>query len=207
MRRMFTIKKIICIVLCTVVLSQLVGCYQDLEKHSLHDYIEQINKNGVGFSSVEIDRPDHFLPSLTFIEDYQYIDGSFHWREDDPFRGVFTSKVHPEVSMLCLRYDVETYYQAKEYMLEAITPYGDEFYIYNDYVFYENSNFIELRGRQFPEFFTMACYNDEKNTLVFIGMYSGTLAGPSCLDDRFLSDIKENWADFIETYYTDLCKS
>ena len=47
----------------------------------------------------------------------------------------------------------------------------------------------------------MACYNDENHTLIFIGLSSGTLAGPSCLEDKYLEDIEGNWKDFIDQYY------
>jgi len=47
----------------------------------------------------------------------------------------------------------------------------------------------------------MACYNDESHILIFIGLYSGTLAGPSCLDEKYLNDLDNNWISFIDTYY------
>lgn len=191
---------ILLFMLCSIVLS---GCYQDLEKTSLDEYILHINKHKIGYSSVEIDHPDYFLPSLTFIQDYEYIDGSYYWREDDPLRGVFTSNVNPEISFLCLEYDEAIYYNAKEFMLKEIEPYNNKFYEYNNYTFYENSNFINLHYRDFPEWFTMVCYNDVNFTLIFIGLYSGTLAGPSCLEGEYLEDIEGNWISFIEQYYAE----
>ncbi len=191
---------ILLFMLCIIVLS---GCYQDLEKTSLDEYILYINKNKIGYSSVEIDHPDYFLPSLTFIQDYEYIDGIYYWREDDPLRGLFTSNVNPEISFLCLEYDEAIYYNAKEFMLKEIEPYNNKFYEYNNYTFYENSNFIHLHYRDFPEWFTMVGYNDVNFTLIFIGLYSGTLAGPSCLEEKYLEDIEGNWISFMEQYYGD----
>ena len=113
---------VILIIMCSLFV---VGCYQDLEKSSLDEYVLQINQNKIGFSSVEIDHPDYFLPSLTFIQDYDYIDAKYYWREDDPLRGLFTSNVDPEISFLCLKYEEATYYIAKEFVLNAIIPYDN----------------------------------------------------------------------------------
>lgn len=191
---------IILIMMCSLFV---VGCYQDLEKNSLDEYVLQINQNKIGFSSVEIDHPDYFLPSLTFIQDYDYIDGKYYWREDDPLRGLFTTNVNPEISFLCLQYDETTYNNAKAFMLEKIEPYNNKFYEYNNYIFFENSNAIKLRSSssRIPEWFTMACYNDKKYSLIFIGLYSGTLAGPSCLDIKYLENMEDNFISFLEQYY------
>ena len=194
-------KRLMSIILITMCSLFIVGCYQDLEKSSLDEYILHINQNKIGYSSVEIDHPDYFLPSLTFIQDYNYIDDKYYWREDDPLRGLFTTNVNPEISFLCLQYDETTYYNAKKFMLENIEPYNNIFYEYNNYVFYENSNFINLHYRNFPEWFTMACYNDINYTLIFIGFDSGTLPGPSCLEEKYINDIDNNWGDFLNQYY------
>lgn len=197
-------KKIINFLLISMCIVLLSSCYQDLKKDSLDEYILQINQNKIGFSSVEIDHPDYFLPSLTFIQDYDYIDAKYYWREDDPLRGLFTSNIDPEISFLCLKYEEATYYIAKEFVLNAIIPYDNKFYVYNGYVFYENSNFINLQPAptsRFPEYFTMACYNDVSYTLIFIGFHSGTLAGPSCLEEKYIDGIDNNWGDFLNQYY------
>lgn len=199
------IKKMICGILLIACVITLTGCYNDLEETSLNDYIASINKYSVGFSDVEIDLPDFFLPNSTFIEDYDYIDGVFYWRADDSLRGLYTTNVRPEISLLALKYDENVYIEAKSFMLEKISPIDKELYAYNGYIFYQNPNFIKFWGEgRFPQFFTMASYNDEKHTLLFIGMYSWTFAGPSCLEDRFLNDPKGNWEEFIETYYGDI---
>lgn len=181
----------------------LTGCYQDLEKNSLEEYVVFINKNNFGFSNTGIDNPKYFLPSVSFVEDYDYVEGGYYWREDDMLRGIFTTNVLPETVLLYLKYDESIYYSAKQTMLENIKPYGDKFYEYNNYIFYENSNEINLSPgeRNFPEDFTMACYNDEKHTLIFIGLESVTLAGPSCIDNKYLEDIDNNWGSFVEEYF------
>ncbi len=46
----------------------------------------------------------------------------------------------------------------------------------------------------FPRWFTMACYNDSKNELVFIEFYTTKL--PDGLDIS-----QETWKEFIDKYY------
>ncbi len=193
-------KKIISIILIVFSCVMFYGCYQDLEENSLDEYIEYISKNKHGYSIVEIDDPEYFLPSMTFLQDCEYIKGSYHWHEDDPIKGFFSSDVKPEVSIISLQYDETTYYQAKQFMLQEIIPYDNKFYEYNNYVFYENSNFIKLQfeeTRMFPRYFTMACYNDENYTLIFIGF--NTLS--KYLDNKYLEDIDSNFTLFIDEYY------
>ena len=188
--------------LITMFCLSLTSCYQDLEETSLNDYIYHINENNCGYSSSGIDNPDYFLPSDTFISDFDYIEGGFHWKEYDPLRTLFTSKGTPEISLLYLKYSEVIYCTAKSFMLESIKSYNNLFYEYDSYIFYENSNFYELKEvYKFPESFTMACYNDKNYTLLFIGLSSSTLAGPSCLEKKYLNNIRENWKSFIDQYY------
>ena len=195
-------KKIICSIAILLYCFGLTSCYQDLENSSLEDYIIHIDKNDFGYSNSEIDHPAYFLPSNSFLQDYSYLEGNYYWRENDSLRGAFTANVNPEISLLCLKYDKAIYQDEKEFMLKEIKPYNDKFYEYNSYVFYENSNFISFKeSRSFPQHFTMACYNDENCTLIFMGLYSGTIAGPSCLNEKYLEDIDSNWKAFIEQYY------
>ena len=187
----------------------LTSCYQDRERNSLDEYIARISKGNegskCGFSSVEIDHPEYFLPNTSFLNDYEYLEGTFFWREDDPWRGAFSADgVFPEISLLALKYDEAIYEDAKQTMLEKIKPYQDNIYPYDDYNFYLNSNHIDIAKdgeTRFPRVFTMACYNDKNHTLIFIGLYSGTLAGPSCLEDKYLEDIEGNWEAFVDQYY------
>ena len=126
------------------------------EENSLEEYIDFINKNKCGYGSTSINNPQTFLPSISFFQEYNYIEGEFYWREDDPLRGLFTTDVRPEIALLYLKYEEDIYYEAKQEMLDKIKPYNNEFYLYNNYVFYENSNYIDFSGtRRFPKHFTM----------------------------------------------------
>ena len=196
-------RKIILILLIIFSSLSITGCYEDMEKNSLEEYIAFIKKNKFGFSNTGIDHPKYFLPSISFFEDYNYVEGGYHWHDDDSMRGIFTTDVRPEIVILYLKYDATVYLNAKQAMLEKIEPYNNKFYQYKNYVFYENSNEINLSPglRNFPEDFTMACYNDENYTLIFIGLESVTIRGPSSLDEKYLENIEDNWPLFIEQYY------
>lgn len=77
-------------------------------------------------------------------------------------------------------------------MQKNIPVYGKNIYKYDGYVFYENENFVEINEESyFPGWFTMACYNDENQTLIFIGFHEGT-QDVNTIDD---------WKSFIDTYY------
>ena len=56
-----------------------------------------------------------------------------------------------------------------------------------------------LCPEDFPYWFTMACYNDKNNTLIFLGMCDTY----HTINKKF-DDLTENWTEFIDTYYGDL---
>ena len=81
-------------------------------------------------------------------------------------------------------------------MLDNIAAYNELYYRYNDYIFYENSHYIQTMGRRFPEDFTMACYNDKKCTLVFIGFNASVDS-----DQTYIDKINNDFGAFINAYY------
>lgn len=188
-------KKIFVIILIIVCSICMTGCYEDLRRENLEEYIDLVHRGG-GHSHSSLDRAEYFLPSATFFEDYDYIEGKYAWREDDPLRELFQKDVHPEITFLYLRYEEEVYINAKQCMLENIEPYNELYYEYNDYIFYENSNYIQTMGRRFPEDFTMACYNDKKCTLIFIGFNAYTKS-----NKKYVDYLKNDFPMFIDTYY------
>ncbi len=168
------------------------SCYEDFYYNSLEEYKDEILKQDNGFSVYELDHPDHFLPSRTFINDYPYLEGVYCLYEEDPIKPEWT---YPSTSLLCLKYTEEVYIQAKQKMLDSIPMCGEDLYLYDDFVFYRNANFHELT--KFPIWFTMAGYNDEENTLCFIGF-----CNPEGLPKKYDKDrIKENWVHFIDDFY------
>ena len=193
-------KKILSITLLILTLFALTSCYPDaVYRDSLEEYIERINDNnhipeGSGFHDAEIDMIDYFLPSKTFFEDFKYVDGGYRYYQ---YFRLFGERPKPDIVLLYLRYDESIYADAKVAMIEGIPKHGEELYIYNNYTFYRNANFVALTkdsASEFPYYFTMAGYNDTNRTLIFIGM----LGGPGEYDN-----LSENWGSFIDTYYSE----
>ncbi len=196
-RGLKSMKKVLVIFLIIVCSICMAGCYQDFSSDSLDDYIAFVKRNGFGNSTLELDHPDYFLPSDTFLEDYDYIEGRYAWRDYDSLRELFQKRVSPDITFLYLRYEEEVYINAKQCMLDNIEPYNELYYEYNDYIFYENSNFIEQkRKRRFPEYFTMACYNDKSYELVFIGFYASVRT-----EKGYMININNDFGAFINAYY------
>ena len=185
-------KKAISILLFVACVLFCCSCYQDLQYDSLDDYAPRVLEKGCGYSSYELDDPERFLPSATFLHDFSYVEGEYHYYENDPFR----LQSHPAaVSFLRLTYEEETYKQAKAYTMEHIPAYGDQRYAYGAYIFYENARYVEAASldkeqSRFPNWFTMVCYNDEKNVLIFMGFGEGSKIS---IDD---------WKAFIDTYFS-----
>ena len=172
------------------------SCSRTTYEDSLEEYIQLLDMQGNvdknGNSDTEIDCADYFLPSRTFVSDFEYVDGGYHYYEELSF----DPNSPPEVCILYLRYEPTVYSEAKDFTLENIPAYGDEVYTYNDYIFYQNENFVNLKKRSdFPSWFTMVCYNDSNNTLIFIGFFDGAHVSEN--------DIKRisNWSEFVDTYY------
>ena len=104
-----------------------------------------------------------------------------------------------------MEYEPDIYIAAKNYTLENIAPYENKYYSYNEYVFYENSNFYSSGDkRHFPEWFTMACYNDEKNTLIFIAFFAYTFTkDDKFIDEKYITDFEGNFQSFIDEYFSE----
>ena len=173
------------------------------EKSSLTEYIEYIKHSGIGNSSVEIDHPDYFIPSISFFEDYNYIEGGYYWGQDDIFKFLISDDVLPEIAIIYLKYNENIYYNAKQFMVENMPVYNDEFYIYNNYNFYIHEKFINRFSEDFPMpelpyWFNMAAYNDLNFTLVFIGFFDQYPR----VEEKYYSDFKSNFPELLVTYYS-----
>jgi len=220
-------KRLLAVLLCCALCLSLTSCfdfgseewgdffhrkYENLLRNSLEDYADVIRRNtGCYYSSYGIDDAGYFVPTSTFLDDFPYVDGTFVWRLDAAFMDRHSSEsltdLFPEITLLAVTYEEQVYREAKQCMLDVIPPYDDTRYIYGRYVFYENANYIEQEVKLYgervswvPLGFTMACYNDERHTLVFIGMESFA-KGDYCIPDIYQSDIEHNWVPFIDRYY------
>lgn len=187
----------ICILLSFLFI--LSGC-SVIEYNSLDEYKELMKKHGIGYSDVGIDSSDELLPSNTFLYDYEYLEGSYYYYDNEVFN-LPNEHYMPDRTLITLKYDNEKYYKAKECVLENIPQYGDYFYTYNNYQFYFNKNSMDRHYDEHPpeifHWFTMACYNDENNMICFLG-FNKTY---HFRDDKYLNDLDNNWEAFIDEYY------
>ena len=83
-------KRILVLVVVLLVISfALCACsceYCDEYRDSLDEYKEWIEKYGKGFSEVELDDANYFLPSVTFLSDFEYEDGGYYYYAQDIYR-------------------------------------------------------------------------------------------------------------------------
>ena len=186
------------ILLTTFLLS---GCCYVNEYSSLDEYKEMARSSKIGNSDTGIDNPEYFLPSYTFLYDFDYIDGNYYFYETCIFYEFCSDDFKPNRALITLKYDVNIYLDAKKYVLDNIPQYGDCLYQYNDYKFYINKKYVDFFEYDTkPEIlysFTMASYNDDNNTICFLGFCS---IYPD-LDANILINLDENFTLFIDQYY------
>ena len=193
-------KKITTYLLLLIVPFILSGCYE-IKYNSLDEYKEYITNSKIGHSDFELDHPKYFLPTYTYLNDYTYLEGSYHFYSNSPFCDLDDKKQIPDRTLIVLKYDKDVYYEAKKCALDNIPIYEDKYYFYNNYQFYVNQNFMDSfddkHRPEVPEWFTMVCYNDENNMICFLGFNNSY---PK-LDEKYLNDLDNNWISFIDTYY------
>ena len=153
-------------------------------------YKEEVETYGFGYSELAIDAPGLFTPSSTFLRDFEYIDGAFYLY----IQGFFDS--NPERALLIIKYDQEVYESAKTCMLENFEPFGNKFYVYNGYYFYDNNDY--LYKQSLSSDFTAACYNDEKQVLCFLGFCD---VYHYDFHEKYEYGKEEKWPEFIDQYY------
>ena len=194
-------KKVLFLLVIISIILSLSSCFHSYDVYidSLDQYREEIaeNRYEFGFSDAEIDAPAYFLPSDTFISDFDYIEGSYHYYYEYWVREIFGSVRQPEISLLVLEYEEDVYLEAKDFMLKNIEAYDDTRYIYGSYCFYENLKFANFQpSRLFPKWFVMAGYNDNKHILVFLGFENGRN-----MKEEYRYNLEDNWTSFIDEYY------
>ena len=130
--------------------------------------IDKYSKGNSSFSlSVEL------LPSDNFLTQFSYIDGNYYYIDKG---GSFTYKDEQEIMYLV--YEDDVYERAKEFTFQNIYFLENHKYSYNGYEFMVNMC-RQMEGRdpnivnsEFnPYWFNMIAFNDEKNTIVFLGFY------------------------------------
>jgi hypothetical protein len=185
-----TIKKGLAFALGALFTVSLVSCSDAITVTGLENY-------PCGDDDFEINT---FLIPENMLNEYPYLEGDFYYYLEDTWH----LKDEATVSILYLRYSEEVYPEAKEYMLNN-TDYTEEVhYTYNGYEFYENLFFpkffnrLDENGKNIWPYnwFNMVSYNDQNNTLVFLGFYYG----------HFVDDVGElvqeqGWGAFLKKYF------
>jgi len=193
-------KKLVLVMLVLICVC-FVGCYYDVEKTSLDEYIIEINEQEFGFSEFEIDRPQEFLPTKTFITDFEYTEGKYYLHEEDTIKPKKERKA-PHTAFLMLKYNNDVYEEAKQVVFENIPVYRQQLYYIENYCFYVNVNFMDEFpevNKDLPKWFTMVCYNDANSTLIFLGFYDFLR-----IDEKYYTDFYSNFESFIITYYGEI---
>ena len=166
-------------------------------------YSEKFNVDGIeNFDKFEgsIEINQYILPSDTFLEEFNYLDIDYHYRER--YKTIF-SIVGTDRSLITIYYEQEEYQQAKEYCLQNMQLLESNRVEYNGYVFIDNVKLETLRNNniptsQFPDYFNMFIYNDDLNCLMFMG-FGG--------EDNYgfdAQEVKDNWGEFLEKHFSDV---
>lgn len=158
--------------------------------------IDGIENFSEGHSSVSL--TENLIPSKEFLKDYEYIAGDYHYFEEKSF-----SESHLEVSIMVLKYETDEYQKAKEFCLEELWLSEENAKEYNGYIFKENlslpykyNDLINGVNEEFPHFFNMFSYNDDKCEIVSIGFWCGM----KLYDDANL--VNEDFGAFLQKYYS-----
>lgn len=156
-------KAIILAILLSIILS---ACSSVYEIHGLHNF--NINDCNMGLTK-------NLLPNESFLVDYPYSNGDYHFYEN---------KLQPKTLMI-LQYDSDIYDGAKEHCLRSFVLIGGNCHEFGEYCFVENNTYWESNGKdsRYPEWFNMFGYNDETQTLFFLGYYVDRISD----EDRILA--------------------
>ena len=195
-------KKTVSIVLLLIMLSILLAGCRVHTVDSLDRYKEWVSKVTFGFSDFGTDDPNHVLPSCTFLDDYAYLEGHYHFYETDTFNFLINPDLMPDRSLFVLKYGESVYIQAKQCVLDNIPVYESKYYAYGNYQFYVNKNFMDyFHSESTPPYLLYFCsmvfYNDENSTIGFLGFRESGYQLP----EKYINDLESNWTSFIDQYY------
>ena len=197
-------------IILTSIFALLLGSCQNkrIYKDSFDDYADKIEKYGFGYSGTELDLAETFLPSQTFISDYSYLEGTYHY--NDP--GIFPKNKEAETAILTLTYDNENYVLAKDYAQKHLDLTSKNNLEYNNYYCFENMaqpkyygdgeySHLDEEGNNkfFPSWFTMFCFNDTKKILIFLGICIYYSSSDEEEEDK--EKILSDWGYLLNTYF------
>ena len=151
-----------------IILCCLISCDMGFSSPNLRG----IDKYNEANSSVSLCQ--ELLPSDDYLELFDYIDGDYHYIDNSGYG----FSVRDEQVLMYLTYNEDVYKTAKEFTFQNIYFLENYKYSYNGYEFLVNIC-RKMEGRDSdivkseidPYWFNMVAFNDEKNTIVFMGFY------------------------------------
>lgn len=179
-------KKIISSLFLIFVLFSLSSCGV-IERTGIANYDK--NNSEFGISS-------NLLPADNYLQEFEYIEGDYQYID----KGLLKR----ETEIMYLVYQKDIYNVAKAFILDNSILSQTNNYSYNDYMFYENigrkeninSNII---NDEFPYRFNMIAFNDDKNTIVFMGLRISS-ENINETDEQLLTF--EDMRAFLEEYFS-----
>ena len=123
----------------------------------------------------------------SFMEKFEYLGGDFFYYGYDDFAHW---EKGTERALLYLDYSEEVYCDAKACLSDEMNLDMEQDLVYGGFSFHVN-----LEHNQFPTFYTMVGYNDEKHRLMFIGFYAKVESYPEV--EYALTD----FGVFLETFF------
>lgn len=150
--------------------------------------IEKFNENNSSYGI-----SGRMLPSNDFLTLFEYIDGDYRYIND-------MGKTAKESELLYLTYNKDDYELAKSYAFEHIKCSETNIFTYKEYVFAENITNLADNPEspfEFPYIFNMIGYNDNSQTLIFVGF---SIFDPTEKDEQLLTF--EDMGAFLKEYFS-----
>ena len=171
-------RKFLILLLCCMLLSSCAKSFRNFQS-GLENFHPANSEVGVC---------DCLIPS-EMISSFQYLNGNYY--KEETASGFYRNIC--ERALVYFEYDDTTYNDAKSYATENLILNENVFTEYNGYVFFINETYQHDTG--YPRKFKVYGYNDEKNTLVFLGFYVSVELYEE------VDELSADWPAFLEKYY------
>ena len=142
------------------ILFTLISCTEPTEKRGISNYHIANSESSLSL---------RLLPSDDFLEKFDYVDGDYYYISRETI-----ISLGDEQEIMYLVYEEDIYDDAKDFVFQRLLLSKEHRYSYNGYEFIENIGQLEGRdpnvvNDRFPYWFNMVAFNDEKQTIVFLG--------------------------------------
>ena len=158
-------KKILSVILIVVCVLSLVSCWEKTYRG-----IDEFSQGNSDFTLC------HGLIPKDFLKTYDnYVDGDYFFYSNNNYINLGIDK-----TLMYLVYEKDVYEEAKQYLFDNADLDIDNKRELNGYVFYENLSYakyvkaINEELDTFPYQYNMVAISDEKNTIIFMGIYTGS---------------------------------